>query len=117
MVDERPHHQLILAARLIDADLAVGQHLQPVAQGQALARGVAAEKHAAELRAGVLEGKIHMAAGLRAEVRDFPRNPAGGEAALEQLLHAAGELGDALHPPGIPEGGVGRFHAPDFFRP
>jgi hypothetical protein len=117
VVDHEAHDQLILPARLVHADLAVDDHLQAVAQLHRLPQGVAAEQHRAELRAGVLEGKIRMAAGLRAQVGDFAADPRGAEAALEELLHAAGELRHALHPPGIPEGGVGRFHAPDFFRP
>ena len=97
MLDERAHHQLILAAGLVDADFTIGQHLQSVAQRHTLPRGIAPEEHAAELGAGVLERKIHMPAGLGAEIGNFTAHPTGPEAALQEFLHPAGELSDAGH--------------------
>ena len=57
----RQHLQLILAARLIDGDVALENHLPPVGQRAAIGHGVAAKKNAAQLRAGVLEGEINVA--------------------------------------------------------
>ena len=69
------HLQLILSARLINGDVALENHLPPVGQRAAMGHGVAAKKHAAQLRARVLEGEINVPGHLLAEVGDFPRDP------------------------------------------
>jgi hypothetical protein len=97
VLDHRAHDELILAARLIHAHLAIDHDLQPVAQLHGLPRCIAAEQHRAHLRPGVLQRKIHVAARLRADVRHLAAHPGRAQPALEQRLDPARELADRLH--------------------
>ena len=117
LLDERAGDELVLAPRFIDIDLTVSQHLQPVAQRDALAGGITAKHHAGELGTRVFQGKINVAAGLNPEIRHLPVHPAGRQSALEQFLHPARELRDGLHATRIvEENTVGCFQAV-FFLP
>ena len=60
--------QLILAARLIDGDVALEHDLAAVLQEVASLAGFVAEEDTTELRIGVLEGEINMAGALCAEI-------------------------------------------------
>ena len=95
--DHGPDDELVLPARLVEAEAAEGYDLLAVAQAHALPRGVAAKHHRAELRAGILERKVNVTAGLRAQVGDLAFDPAGLDAAFEQTFHASREVGDRFH--------------------
>jgi hypothetical protein len=96
VLDHRADDELILSPRLVDADLAVHDHLQPVAQFHLLAQRIAAKQNRAELRARILQRKINMPARLRPEVRDLAAHPARPQAAFEQRLHASREFAHTL---------------------
>jgi len=118
VLNHRADHQLVLAADFIDADLAIHEHLQSVAQRHGLLGGVATKEHGADLGAGILQGKINMAAGLRAQVGDFAAHPAGPDARFQQRLDPAGELRDRLNLVGRirKQRVVPGLHAAVFFR-
>jgi hypothetical protein len=71
----QPYHQLILSARLVDADLAEELHLQAVAEDDPLSGGGSGEKDARELRCLILEREVGVARGLFPEVGDLPLDP------------------------------------------
>ncbi|OQB90679.1 MAG: hypothetical protein BWX86_02187 [Verrucomicrobia bacterium ADurb.Bin122] len=97
ILDHGADDELVLPARLVEAESAKGHDLLAVAQAHALPRGVAAKHHRAELRAGILERKVNVAAGLCAQIGDLALDPAGLDAAFEQTFHAAREVGDRFH--------------------
>ena len=86
--------ELVLAARLVDADPAAAQDLQPVLGLHLEVHGVLPEADAFELRLIVLEREVVVAAGGAAAVGDLPRHPHALEDILEQRADDRRQLGD-----------------------
>ena len=115
VLDQGARDELVLAARLVDVDLTIGEHLQAIAELHSLPGRVAAEQHTGELGAGVLEGEINVAAGLRPEVGHLAAHPTRRHPTLQHLLHPPRELRDRLDPAGVGQRVVSFIHGV-FFR-
>ena len=80
---EQLDHELVLAALGVDLEAAEGQDLQAVLELEAHAPGPAAEQHAAELGALVLQREVGVAGRGRAQIADLALDPHRRESLLE----------------------------------
>ena len=87
--------ELEAAARLVQGDQRARLDLHAVAQLPVERRGAAAEHHAVDLRAAVLEREIPVPRRGARQVGQLAAHPEQGEAPLERVADAAQELGNA----------------------
>src|SRR5262249_34968510 len=86
--------QLVLAARLVDADLAERLDFQAVFRLERELHGLHAVHGALELRGLVLELEVVVPARVRLEPGQLPLHPHAGERAAQQVLDRARDLAD-----------------------
>jgi len=94
-----PDDQLILAAHLIDRDIALQDDLLPVRQQRARPAGGVAKTHAAQLRARVLEREINVPGSLRAQIADLAAHPDRADALLQQPPDLRRQVADGQNLP------------------
>lgn len=85
---------LVLAAPVVDADVAAGDDLLAVGELEVQLAGDAAKHDSGELGVGVFQGEVTVTGGRGGEVGDFAFDPDGRELAFEESLDAAGQFGD-----------------------
>ncbi len=88
--------ELVLAARLIQADASAHQHLLPILGRKGTQHISLAEHAAAHLRGGILQRKIPMSGAGPGEIGDLPLEPEAAEAAFQQHPHLAVEARNAV---------------------
>ena len=89
-------HQLVVAARLVDAEPAMRDDLQAVFHLELEEAIGAAEHHRAQLGTFVLEGEIEMSGGVRVKIADFAAHPNRGVTRFQKAFQLAGDFGDAV---------------------
>ena len=97
--------QLVLAARVVDAEPAAGHDVHAVLGLEAQQLQRRAEHHALHLRVGVLEGEVEVAGVPDPGARELAFDPDLGEARLDQVAQRGGELAhrdDAAHGGALP---------------
>ena len=90
-----PDDELGLATRLVKRDFAEDFHLGTVLKELRAGSFLGAEGGAGNLRSGILDGEIPVAAGLFAEVADFALDPDFADLDFEEVTDSPGEAGDA----------------------
>src|ERR1700688_4960949 len=107
--------QLIVAARLIQAHAAAGDHRLAFARREATQAVASPEHRTAQLRIAVLEREIPVSGRWPRQVRYLALDPDLADARLEQLAHFAIELGNRIN--GMRRRGCAqrwaRFHCDD----
>ena len=91
---DRFHRELETAARLIQRDQGARLDQDAVPRRPIERRGAAAEHHAVDLAAAVLEGEIPVPGSRPGEVGKLSAHPKQGEAALQRVADAAQQFGD-----------------------
>ena len=86
--------ELVLAADVIDGEVALQDHFLAVGDEFAMGDIFAAEEDATELSAGIFEGEINVAGALLAEVGDFAGDPDGADFFFEETPDFESEFGN-----------------------
>ena len=87
-------HQLIVAARRVNADPATDQDLHPFSQILLELLGRAAPEHAADEGIRILEAQVNVPGAGTRERRNLAHHPDRGEVVFHQRLDLGGEMAD-----------------------